>query len=78
MEPFVNESKHKFSDISSELRRTYDYGHGKEVTIDLPLKLAVTKGGHRLFDSDGNSHYVPSGWIHLYWQVKDGQPNFVL
>lgn len=75
--PFKNESGLTFADISSESFRTYDYGN-KTVTIKNPIYLNVSKsGGHRLFDAEGFSHYVPNGWVHIFWKAKDGQPNFV-
>lgn len=77
MTEFKNESGLEFVDISSELYREYEF-ENKIVRIDEPLRLHVSEsGGHRLFDSGGVSHYIPTGWIHLHWQVKDGEPNFV-
>ncbi len=75
---FKNESNLKFADISSEVSRQYRFKDGTVITIDNPLRLNVSNsGGHRLFDAQGTSHYIPSGWIHLTWTVKDGAPNFV-
>lgn len=66
-----------FSDIDSEEFRTYVFKDG-EITINSPLKLNVSNsGGHRVFDAQGISHYIPSGWIHLFWKAKENQPNFV-
>lgn len=66
-----------WKDISSEKRRTYVFPGGDEVAIILPSKLNVSaSGGHRILDVGGISHYIPSGWIHLYWQVKEGQLPF--
>lgn len=73
---FMNGTDLKFADISSERHRVYVFP-GAEVRIDEPLWLNVSKNGHRVFDSKSVSHYIPQGWIHLYWEVKDGQPNFV-
>jgi hypothetical protein len=73
-----NQSNYQFTDISSEQFRVYVFERGAEIKIDAPTHLSVSKsGGHRLFDSNGVSHYIPAGWIHLYWVSKDGQPNFV-
>jgi hypothetical protein len=74
---FLNESTNKFVDISSEEYRTYVFPGGDEVTIQRPLKLSVSAGGHRLFDEGGISHYIPKGWIHLHWKAKDGHAHFV-
>jgi hypothetical protein len=75
---FNNQSDLDFADISSELWREYRFLNGETVRIEAPLKLNVSNsGGHRIFDADGVSHYIPAGWIHLMWEAKDGAPNFV-
>lgn len=66
-----------FSKLSDEQYRTYEFADGVVVTINDPVALNVSKsGGHRVLDGAGTSHYIPSGWIHLYWKVKEGQPAF--
>lgn len=75
---FRNESGLEFSDISSEEWREYRFPGGDVIKIDRPLKLHVSESrGHRIFDAEGRSHYIPWGWIHLSWGAKDGAPNFV-
>lgn len=75
---FENATDLEFKDISSESYREYRFPGGDIVRIETPLKLNVSaSGGHRIFDAEGVSHYVPAGWIHLSWVAKDGQPNFV-
>jgi len=74
---FVNDSTNKFIDISSEEFRVYRFPGGDEVKIDGPLQLSISTGGHRLFDAEGVSHYIPKGWLHLKWKAKNGQPHFV-
>jgi hypothetical protein len=75
---FINESGLNFVDISTEQFRVYTWPNGSEVIINLPKKLNVAKsGGHRIFDAEEFSHYIPSGWIHLKWKVWNGCPNFV-
>jgi len=72
-----NNSGLEFTDISSEMWRVYDYGNHK-IRISEPTHLNVSKsGGHRILDRGDVSHYIPSGWIHLYWKVSEGEPNFV-
>lgn len=72
-----NNSDLEFSDISSEKWRQYDWGH-TTILIESPLSLNVSEsGGHRVLAADGVSHYIPSGWIHLSWEAKDGAPHFV-
>jgi len=76
---FVNESGLDFKDISSEVSRTYEFANGAKVTINNPLKIHISPSGSaRVFDAQGVSHYIPAGFIHLFWTVKEGQPNFVL
>lgn len=75
---FENESGLSFEDISSEEWREYSFDSGKTLRIEHPLKLHVSENGHRIYDADGVSHYVPFGWIHLRWKAKNGSPNFVL
>jgi hypothetical protein len=72
-------SEMTFNDISSEEFREYDFGSDNVVRIDNPKQLNVSaSGGHRILDGSGISHYVPSGWIHLHWKARDGQPPFAL
>lgn len=74
----INKSNHEFTDISSEQFRVYVFENGTEVRIEGPLYLSVARsGGHRVFSDNDVSHYIPSGWVHLWWKVKEGQPNFV-
>ena len=74
---FNNATSLAFTDISSELYREYEFPGGNKVRIDLPYKLNVSKNGHRVWDANETSHYIPMGWIHLQWEVREGQPNFV-
>lgn len=73
-----NESGLAFTNIESEEWREYTFPRGESVRIEGPVALNVSKsGGHRLLDKNGTSHYVPPGWIHLRWQVREGLPHFV-
>lgn len=75
---FNNATELEFTDISSELWREYRFLGDETIRIDRPLRLNVSdSGGHRIFDAEGVSHYIPAGWIHLQWVVQDGAPNFV-
>lgn len=74
---FNNGTDFEFADISSELWREYRFAKGI-IRIDAPLRLHVSNsGGHRVFDADGYSHYIPPTWLHLRWQARDGEPHFV-
>ena len=75
VEDFVNDSKHSFSNISSESERSYTFPGGI-VTIKNPLMLHVSENGHRIWDAQNKSHYIPMGWIHLEWCPLEGKPNF--
>ena len=80
MAEFKNESSNLFSEISTETYRTYEYfidGKIVPIRIDQPEQLSISSNGHRVFDVSGISHYLPKGWIHLYWEVKEGAANFV-
>lgn len=73
---FINNSDLKFKDLSDEEYRIYDFGD-HQIRIDLPLFLNVSdSGGHRIFDMEGISHYIPYEWIHLSWKVFEGKSNF--
>lgn len=78
MEIFRNESGKSFVDISSEVRRVYEFAeNNKTVEITAPLRLNVSENGHRIFDESGRSHYIPNGWVHLWWETKENKPHFV-
>lgn len=47
--------------------RYYRFPNNEIVQIDEPVSLIVSDNGHRLVDKEGRSHYVPYGWVHLYW-----------
>lgn len=75
---FINESGLEFTDISTEAVRRYHYKGGDTVEIPNPLWLNVSRsGGHRVFDAQGVSHYIPKGWIELTWVAKPGAAHFV-
>lgn len=74
----INESELTFTNIGNEKYRTYVFDDNFSVKIEEPLYLNVSKsGGHRILDSKNISHYIPSGWRHLYWEVFETKPNFV-
>lgn len=75
---FRNESGLVFINISTEHWRTYIRSDKSEITIHKPVALNVSKaGGHRVFDAEGVSHYIPSGWVHLKWKAKESAAHFV-
>lgn len=73
----TNNESLKFDNLQDELYRVYEFQTGAKIEITNPVALNVSKsGGHRVLDAAGLSHYIPAGWHHLYWKVKDGQPAF--
>ena len=70
-------NKLEFKDISDEQYRVYEWAGYSKIRINEPLQLNVSEsGGHRILDKEGTSHYIPKGWLHLYWVVKEGKPTF--
>lgn len=74
---FRNNTELEFKDISSEIWREYVFADGSVVHIDKPTHLHAGDNGHRVFDADGVSHYIPNKWIHLKWKTPDEAPSFV-
>jgi len=76
---FVNASRFRFVDITSELFREYVYPNGAKIRIDYPMRLSVAQNNaHRLFDMNGLSYYIPPGWISVVWKARPGAPNFIM
>ena len=75
---FRNDTRHKFDDISSETYREYVFPD-TTVRIEHPVALNVnySSQGHRVWDAQGVSHYIPGGWRELKWEVDDDKPHFV-
>lgn len=73
----INNGSYEFIDISCEQWRKYTWPDGSEVFIQDEQWLAISESGHRILDLEGNSHFIPFGWIHLEWKSKDGRPHFV-
>lgn len=62
----------EWKNIEHEEYRVYVFPDGSSVQITNPVKLNVSKsGGHRVLDVYNMAHYIPSGWIHLYWETFD-------
>lgn len=64
-------------DISKELYREYDFS-GRVYRIDEPVSLFIGNTTHRVIDSKGVAHCLPSPGNHgcvLRWMPKDqGNP----
>jgi len=75
-EDFINKGENEFIDIDTEIKRTYHF-EKNTVVIYNPLKLCVKENGHRVWDAQNVSHYIPKGWHHLEWEVHHKAPNFV-
>ncbi len=66
-----------WKNIDHEEYRVYVFQHVNGTTTRVKIKepklLNVSKsGGHRILDSKNVAHYIPYGWIHLYWETIDG------
>jgi len=76
---FINKSRYRFVNISSELYREYLYVNGAKIRINYPLRLSVAQNNaHRVFDASGLSYYIPPGWIGIVWKARPGAPNFIM
>lgn len=53
--------------------REYKFPGDVKIRIDTPQLLILSESGHRILDSDGISHYIPKGWVHLRWKNKPGR-----
>lgn len=72
-----NDTNLEFIDISTEAIRMYEFDE-EIIEITRPQWLNVSEsGGHRILDGDGIGHYIPWGWLHLFWVPKEGAPHFV-
>jgi len=64
--------EYKWFDIGHETYRTYVFPGLQRVIIPKPKLLAISSsGGHRILDANDKSHYIPAGWLHLYWETND-------
>ncbi len=52
--------------------RVYVFPSGDTVRIDSPQFLIISDNGHRIGCKD-ISHYVPYGWIDLWWKNQEEQ-----
>lgn len=63
-------------DLSSrEEFRIYVFPGGEKVRIDNPQFLIISDNGHRIGCGEF-SHYIPYGWIDLWWKNKKDGRNF--
>lgn len=75
---FRNATQHRFEDISSEKYREYIFpDHTVRIEHPVALNVNYSSGGHRVWDGQGVSHYIPTGWRELKWEVDSTQPHFV-
>lgn len=74
----INKTDLEFKDISNEEYRIYVFPEYVTIRIDKPTHLNISKsGGHRLLDENGESHYIPTGWVQIKWRAKKCEANFV-
>jgi hypothetical protein len=61
-----------WKNIDHEKYRTYVFPNDITVNIICPVLLNVSNsGGHRILDRYDVAHYIPSGWVHLFWETND-------
>jgi hypothetical protein len=70
-----------WTDISTEIERTYYYTSGFRFIVHEPKLINIqpsTLGGHshRIQTSAGEGIYVAPGWTAISWKVKEGAPIF--
>lgn len=64
---------YKKIDLSErEEYRVYVFPGKEEIRLDSPQFLIISDNGHRVGLGE-ISHYVPYGWIDLYWKNKSGR-----
>ena len=62
----------KLKDISSEEYRIYQF-EDYNYLVEEPVALYIrNSGAHVVVDSEGESHYIPGGWLTLVWSAKPG------
>lgn len=62
--PEIEGNKTVFNPV--EKQRTYKFPNNETVTLTDVCELVVRPNGtHRLKTSDGHSHIIPNGWIHI-------------
>lgn len=69
-----------WKDISKEEWRQYDVVSGdylifQKINNPVAISYTATEGAHRIVDSTGVAHYIPTGWIQLTWK-SDPVVNF--
>lgn len=61
----------QWKDISTEDYRVYHFPNSETLKIVKPVKLNVSEsGGHRILDSAGVSHYIPTGYLYISWLAE--------
>ena len=75
-----------FKDISSEIYRVYVFPPVREggkcveyrieepeaASFKAPVNTWCGGGSHRVVERNGKAHYIPSGWIAMYWEKPEG------
>lgn len=74
----------EFVSVKGQLQRYYDIPTGKggstvRIIIKNPQWLFVRdSGAHMVIDDSGETHYIPSNFVHLAWKnaPEEGQARF--
>jgi len=75
---FINKTTLRFTNISSEKSREYNFPNGNTLVIKKPFMLNVSESnGHRLVTKEGICYYIkPAESWFIKWKTKKGQPHF--
>jgi hypothetical protein len=65
-----------YKDISSEEWREYIFSNNDILRIDFPVGLNVGKNGHRVFNEEGISYYIPNHYTAIRFKSKANKPPF--
>jgi hypothetical protein len=69
----------EFVSVKGQIQRYYDVPTGKggstvRVVIKNPEWLFVRESGaHTVIDADGDTHYIPSNFVHIAWRNGDNE-----
>lgn len=79
---FTDNPALKFTDVSCEQSRSYEFPGGVVITVHDPVAVCATVSGavpkvgalhsHRVVDASGAVNYIPPGWVLLKWVPKPG------
>ena len=89
-ERYTDDPNMKFGNIDNEVFRVYVFPptrvgepnneyrveEPEAINFKAPVGTWVAGGSHRVVDKAGRAHYIPSGWIAMYWDKPKGEKPF--